>query len=213
MLGYRIFLYLAGMIINFLGVALIVKSDVGAGFWTAFFVSITEHAGMTAGFWYGLFQMIFIFVNARLLGFRPEWAAIVPLVLEAIILDFWLEVVFHSVHLQTAPILTKFTVFSCGLLLVSLGVAIYILPRFTKAPVDQLFLSMSERFDWSVRKSQTILALMVTSLAVLLGGPVGVGTIITTFLLGPLIQFWQVKVQHWYTPPIPETFITTDPSQ
>jgi uncharacterized membrane protein YczE len=201
------------MIINFLGVSLIIKSDFGAGVWSAFFVSFSEQFGMTTGFWYGIFQLIFIFINARLLGYRPEWGALIPLLLEAIIFDFWLEVVFHSLHLHAAPIYTKMIVFTSGLILVGLGVAIYILPNFPKAPVDQLFLSISERYKWSIRKSQTTLALIVTSLSLLLGGPVGIGTIIATFLMGPLIQFWQAKIQNWYTPPTQEVFLATDTSQ
>ncbi|MFC7063430.1 hypothetical protein [Halobacillus seohaensis] len=118
------------------------------------------------------------------------------------IFDFWLEIALHSLHLQSAPVYEKITVFTIGLTFVGLGVAIYILPNFTKAPVNQLFLSVSVRFQWSIRKSQTVLALIVTSFSLLLGGPVGVGTVIATLMMGPMIQFWQNRVVNWYTPDI-----------
>ncbi|MCP8616250.1 YczE/YyaS/YitT family protein [Salirhabdus salicampi] len=197
---YRIFLYLIGMFINFLGVTLIVKSALGAGVWSAFFVSISDVMGMTVGFWYGAFQVFFIFVNAQLLGIRPDWGAVIPLILEAVIFDFWLEVVFHSLYLHNATLLTKLSVFLLGITLLGLGVAVYILPGFSKAPIDQLFLSISEKFQWSVRKSQTALAVVVFGIATLLKGPVGLGTVIATLLMGPMIQFWQGKVQNWYNP-------------
>ncbi|WP_246031629.1 YczE/YyaS/YitT family protein [Salibacterium salarium] len=191
---YKSFFYLLGMIINFLGVSLLVNSGMGAGFWAAFFTGLSTQLGLTVGIWYGFFQLVFIFVNGYLLGRRPEFWAVIPLVLEAIILDFWLEVVFKNIHVTTAPLFIQIAVFAAGILCVSLGVAIYIMPGFPTAPIDQLFLSFSERFNWNIRTSQTLIAVVVAGTALLVGGPVGVGTVIVALSLGTFIQFWHEKL-------------------
>ncbi|MFB4165233.1 YitT family protein [Alteribacillus sp. JSM 102045] len=190
----RCFFYLLGIVINFLGVTLLVKSEMGAGFWAAFFTGLSEQLGLTVGMWYGFFQLIFIFVNGYLLSKRPEYWAIIPLILETIILDFWLEVVFKNVHLTSAPLFAQIIVFITGIILVSLGVAIYIMPGFPRAPIDQLFLAFSERFNWTIRASQTFVAVVVAGTAFLIGGPVGIGTVVVALTLGSCIQFWYEKL-------------------
>jgi len=60
---YRVTVYLLGMVTNFFGVALIINAMLGAGFWTSFFVGLSDKFGYTVGFWYGVFQFLFIFVN------------------------------------------------------------------------------------------------------------------------------------------------------
>ncbi|WP_085522311.1 YczE/YyaS/YitT family protein [Tuberibacillus sp. Marseille-P3662] len=191
---YRCALYLLGMVINFLGVALIVKSAMGAGFWAALFTGMSQHFGLTVGIWYGSFQFVFIFVNSYLLRRRPEYGAIIPLVLEGIILDFWLEKAFKNIHLTADPLYVKLAVLALGVVCVGLGVAIYIVPGFPRAPVDQLFLAFSERFNWSIGVSQTVVAVMVAGAAFLIGGPVGIGTAVVTFSLGTVIQFWHKRL-------------------
>ncbi|WP_018921796.1 YczE/YyaS/YitT family protein [Salsuginibacillus kocurii] len=194
MLFSRVLLYSIGMLINFFGVALVIHSTLGTGFWSALFVGLADLVGGTAGLWYGIFQFIFIFVNAHLMGARPEVAALIPLVLESFIYDFWLEIVFAGLNLAQAPLYLQVGTFAGGLLLIGLGVALYILPMFPRAPVDQLFLAISQRFQFSIRTSQTLVAIGAATGGLLIGGPVGVGTIIVAFTLGPIIQFWHEKL-------------------
>ncbi|PSL44509.1 hypothetical protein B0H94_108121 [Salsuginibacillus halophilus] len=194
MLFSRILVYSLGMMINFFGVALVIYSTLGTGFWSALFVGLSENVALTAGFWYGLFQFIFIFVNARLMGARPEVAALIPLVLESFVYDFWLEVVFGGLNMAAAPFYMQLGMFSGGLLAIGLGVALYILPMFPRAPVDQLFLAVSERFNIGLGISQTIVAAGAATAGLLVGGPVGWGTLVITVLLGPVIQFWHEKL-------------------
>ncbi|MFC7062109.1 YczE/YyaS/YitT family protein [Halobacillus seohaensis] len=195
---YRSSVYLLGMVINFLGVTLIINATLGAGFWTAFFIGVSDILGLTVGIWYGVFQFIIIFINAKLMKQRPEIRAIIPLVLESIILDFWLEVVFANIDLSTIPFVFQVTTLLAGVAIVGLGVAIYILPQFPRAPVDQLFLAISHRFNLSLQLGQTLVAVMMTSLAFVIGGPVGLGTLAPMLFLGPMIQLWYTRAYPLY---------------
>ncbi|MDO6654890.1 YitT family protein [Anaerobacillus sp. 1_MG-2023] len=195
---YRITVYLLGMFINFFGVALVIHATLGAGFWTSFFIGLSDLAGLTVGFWYGLFQILVIFLNGNLMKQKPEYGAILPIILESFILDFWLEIVFSSVQLASAPLMAKIAILIAGMGAIGLGVAIYILPQFPRAPFDQLFLVISSRFNLSLQMGQTIVAVVMASLALMIGGPVGVGTIALVFLLGPIIQFWYERAYPLY---------------
>ncbi|CDQ17815.1 hypothetical protein SAMN05192559_102391 [Halobacillus karajensis] len=186
---YRATVYLIGMFINFFGVALLINATLGAGFWTSFFIGVTDHLGYTVGFWYAAFQLIIIFINAKLMKALPETKAVIPVVFESLILDFWLEFVFVNVDLSTAPFMLQITTLLAGVAFIGMGVAIYILPQFPRAPVDQLFLAVSSRFRLSLQTGQTVVAIIMTSLALIIGGPVGLGTIAPMIFLGPVIQF------------------------
>ncbi|MCP3028519.1 YitT family protein [Halobacillus sp. A5] len=195
---YRSVIYLTGMLVNFFGVALLINATLGAGFWTAFFIGVSDHLGYTVGFWYGAFQLLIVFVNASLMKQKPETRAVVPILLESIILDFWLEIVFSHVDLASAPYVLQVMTLLAGVAFIGLGVAIYILPQFPRAPVDQLFLAVSARFNLSIMVGQTVVAVIMTSLALLIGGPVGLGTIAPMLFLGPVIQFCYLRAYPLY---------------
>ncbi|QAS51337.1 YczE/YyaS/YitT family protein [Halobacillus litoralis] len=195
---YRSVVYLVGMLINFFGVALLINATLGAGFWTSFFIGVSDHLGFTVGFWYGAFQLVIIFINAKLMKQLPEVRAVVPVILESLILDFWLEIVFANVDLSTAPFLLQVMALFTGVAIIGLGVAIYILPQFPRAPVDQLFLAVSARFNLSIQSGQTVVAVIMTSLALLVGGPVGLGTVAPMLFLGPVIQLCYTRAYPLY---------------
>ncbi|MFC0522097.1 YitT family protein [Pontibacillus salicampi] len=190
---YRGTIYLLGMLVNFFGVALLIRATLGAGFWTALFAGLSDTFGFTVGFWYAIAQFVFIFANAALMKQPPEIRAIVPLVLESLILDFWLEIVFGSLNLSTAPFAVQVLFMITGVTLSAVGVAIYILPQLPRAPVDQLFLAISGRFNISLRLSQTLIASTTSTSAFFIGGPVGLGTMAGVLFVGPIIQFMYTR--------------------
>ncbi|MCD5325494.1 YitT family protein [Pontibacillus sp. HN14] len=189
-MSYRITVYLIGMFVNFFGVALIVNAALGAGFWASFFIGLSDLFGFTVGTWTGIFQFLIIFLNAWLVRQAPEYKAIIPVVLESLILDFWLEVVFSNFNFATAPYAVQIVMLIAGVIFCGLGVAIYILPEFPRGPMNQLFLAIGKRFNVSLGTGQTIVAVIVTISAYLIGGPVGIGTLANMLFLGPGIQFW-----------------------
>ncbi|MCA1012061.1 YczE/YyaS/YitT family protein [Halobacillus halophilus] len=195
---YRSLVYLFGMLVNFFGVALLINATLGAGFWTSFFIGVSDHLGFTVGFWYGAFQLLIIFINAKLMKNLPEVRAVVPVIMESLILDFWLEIVFANVDLSTAPFILQTAALFTGVAIIGLGVAIYILPQFPRAPVDQLFLAVSARFNLSLQTGQTLVAVTMTSLALLIGGPVGLGTLAPMLFLGPVIQYCYTRAYPLY---------------
>ncbi|SFF93173.1 hypothetical protein SAMN05216353_11462 [Halobacillus alkaliphilus] len=187
---YRMSIYILGMFVNFFGVALLIKATLGAGFWTALFVGLSDRLGFTVGIWYAIFQLIFIFVNGWLMKQKPEVRALLPLVLESLILDFWVEIVFKNMTMASAPFLVQLAVLLIGVTFSALGVSIYILPQLPRAPVDQLFLVVAKRFNVSLRLSQTAIALTTSTAAFFVGGPVGLGTAAGVAFAGILIQYF-----------------------
>jgi len=56
-------------------------------------------------------------------------------------------------------------------------------------------MAITERTGWSVKISKTIGECCALLLAVMFNGPIGLGTFVITFSIGPLIQFFGTKLK------------------
>ncbi|MFC0523394.1 YitT family protein [Pontibacillus salicampi] len=190
MLIRRGIIYVLGMLITYFGTALVVKSALGAGFWSALYVGMSQTVGLSVGIWFALIQIGIVVLNAKLRNQKPDWLAIIPILIESAAFTLWLEYILQDVQFEEATLLVKTAVFLTGMTIASLGIGIYIHTGFTRAPVDELFLSLSHRFRLKMSASQSLIAATVTLTALLLGGPVGLGTFLSILVFGPFIQFW-----------------------
>ncbi|MFD5734115.1 YitT family protein [Streptomyces sioyaensis] len=77
-----------------------------------------------------------------------------------------------------------------GVLLNGLSVAVYVGARFGPGPRDGLMTGASTATGRSLRLIRTLVELTVLALGWLLGGTVGVGTVLYALAVGPLTQFF-----------------------
>ena len=79
--------------------------------------------------------------------------------------------------------------FVTGLILAGLGTVLYLGSQLGAGPRDGLMLGLSRRKGWSVSRTRTGLELLGLILGWVLGGAVGIGTVIFALTIGPTIQF------------------------
>lgn len=77
-----------------------------------------------------------------------------------------------------------------GTLLFTLGVSLYLKTRMGVAPIDAIAPIAAERLPFSYTACRMTQDIAVTVFAVLVGGPIGVFTVIAAFFTGPLITAW-----------------------
>lgn len=77
---------------------------------------------------------------------------------------------------------------TAGLLLIGLGSVLYLGSRLGAGPRDGLMLGLSRKTGWSIRLTRTALEMAVLAGGWLLGGAVGVGTVVIALAIGPVIQ-------------------------
>ncbi|MCM3412229.1 YczE/YyaS/YitT family protein [Metabacillus sp. YM-086] len=183
----RIVFYLIGLFLMGFGVTLTIKADLGAGAWDALNVGLSNVIGLTVGSWVIIIGVILIFINALIVRGKPKFLAVVTILLIGFSVDFWLIVVMSNVHLST--LLLQVISLIAGIILISIGVAMYLQTKFPANPIDQLMISLHERFHLNFMIAKTIGEVTALILAFILQGPIGVGTIIITFLIGPMIQW------------------------
>ncbi|MEV7974300.1 YitT family protein [Cellulomonas sp. NPDC089187] len=117
-------------------------------------------------------------INMVLTGFFVQWftAAIDPLVPDP------------PTHLMQAGL------FLVGILLFAAGASAYMTAGIGTAPYDAVAPIVVDHSRFPYRVVRVAQDLVFVGLAVALGGPVGVGTVMTAFFAGPLIDFFTRRV-------------------
>lgn len=188
MLLRRIIFFVTGLFIISIGVSLTIKANIGTGAWDALNVGLYNKFGLTVGTWVIIVGAIVILVNAALLKRIPDFLAIITIMIIGLFIDFFLIFVLKGWELNSFFI--EFIVFLLGLLILSLGIAMYLQAKFPLSPLDNLMLAIRERFHVSVGLAKTIGELTGLVLAFIFNGPIGIGTILVTLLIGPFIQLF-----------------------
>ncbi|QOR67028.1 membrane protein [Cytobacillus suaedae] len=182
----RIMFYIIGLLVTSLGVSLTIISDLGAGAWDALNVGLSTTIGFTVGTWVIIVGIILIIINALLMKSRPEYLAVIPIFLMGPFIDFWLLVVFPN--WQPEGFVYQLLVLLLGLTFLSLGISIYLQAKFPLIPIDNFMVAIKSRLPINLGLAKTIGEITALLFAFLFKGPIGLGTIIVTFLIGPLIQ-------------------------
>lgn len=184
----RSIFFLCGLFIACFGVSLIIKSGIGAGPWDAFMVGISNIFGITIGTCLILLQAFYLIFNATLAKKRIQFESIITIFLWGIILDFYMEILLKNVSLSHFATPIKWTFFLIGIIILSVGIGAYLNSKLPTMPYDTTMLVISEKFKMKINVSRTILELIGLVSALIVGGPIGLGTVIILLMIGPLIQ-------------------------
>ena len=75
----------------------------------------------------------------------------------------------------------------------------YLQTKFLANPIDQFMLALNKRFRLNFMVAKTIGEIGALILALIMQGPIGIGTIIITFLIiGPIIQYMNIPIAKRY---------------
>ncbi|WP_406945655.1 YitT family protein [Halobacillus sp. SY10] len=190
----KAFFYLIGLIIISLGITLTIKSDLGAGAWDAVNVGLSETIGFTVGSWVIIIGAMLIFTNAIIAKEKPDLLAVITIFVIGQFIDFWMLSVFDTFGLASFWI--QLTVLVGGIALIAFGVSLYLQPKFSLNPIDGFMVALQKRFGFSLRTAKTLTEVFALVLALALGGPIGIGTVIIIVLIGPFIQFFDGRANH-----------------
>jgi uncharacterized protein len=184
----RLLFWLLGIVILSLGASLTIKANMGTGAWDALNVGLSRIFGLTIGSFVIIIGIILLFINALLLKRKPDYLALFTIFIIGSLIDFWMLIVLGT--FEPTGFLYKLIVLVVGLLIIGLGVAIYLQPKFPLNPIDNFMMGVSQRLGVSIVVAKTIGELLALVLALIVKGPIGFGTIIVTVGIGPSIQLF-----------------------
>ncbi|MFD1708813.1 YitT family protein [Siminovitchia sediminis] len=185
-MGKRLAMYIGGLAVTAFGIALIILSLLGAGPWDAVAVGLTRHLGLTIGMWSIISQLFFTWLTWILEKTRFKIESLIPIMIRSCFLDFWFYFVLKDAD-SSYSWESQLLCFCAGLLLGGIGIGIYMEAQLPKTPIDGLMVAISNRFGWTYSRSRMSIEGTGAMLGYLLGGPVGLGTLLTALCLGRII--------------------------
>ena len=170
-------------------ISLMLRAHIGLDPWSALHEGLSERTGLPFGRVTQLVGLLLIVFSFFALHQRPGLGTALNMLLVGPWIDFfqvqrWLPSIPSGVW--TLGIIT----FVIGIVLTGLAIGLYITAQFGAGPRDDLVLGSARRFGQSIRLTRGIVEFTVLAIGFLLGGSVGVGTVLFALLIGPVMQFF-----------------------
>lgn len=162
--------------------ALMVQAGLGLDPWDVFHQGLAGHTGLTIGAASAVVGAV-VLLGWIPLRNRPGVGTIANVIVIAVTVDTGLAVLPHPTSL---PVRTAMMV--GAVVLNALSTVLYIGAGMGPGPRDGLMTGLVARTGWSVRLVRTGIETTVLAAGWLLGGTVGVGTVLYALGIGPLVQ-------------------------
>lgn len=179
-------LYLIGVGLMPLGVVLTVNSHLGAGGYDALNFALGERLGIQTSLAIYMTAFIAVIIAALIRRRMLRLTTFIASFFLGLFTDLWkwlLREVEGTNWWESAILLIV------GMIIIAFAVASYILCIFPSNPTDDLVAAMHEK---GVRLGLAKIGLDIVCMALawILGGEIGIGTIVCTFCLGPVIDWF-----------------------
>lgn len=191
----RCLFFFVGILVLSLGITLTIKGQMfGVGSWDVLHIGLAKSVGLTIGTWSILLGLAILAFDMM---FTKKWP------LPGTFLDMFLAGIFIDIFNYWLPVLDGFWMqllaYLVGLILLGWGCGMYMVANLGIGPRDTLMLLFVHKLGWSVTRARTTMEVTVAVLGFLLGGPIGVGTVLMAFGLGPIVQYALVINEKLFT--------------
>ena len=182
----RVLFYIVGLFIMGLGIALNAISNFGAGPWDAVNIGLSYHLNLSVGVCMNIVAVLNLIIGGILNKEFPKITPIITSLALGIFVDLGI-LIFSGINVNSYTM--QFILFMISLPIISLGISIYLVSELPNTPLDYFMLAIKSKFNLSLMTGKIISECSGLIIALLLGGPIGIGSIIIIFTIGPMMQF------------------------
>lgn len=197
---FRRFLYLLiGLFLYALGIVITMKANLGFAPWEVFHWGIGKTIGMTIGN-VSILTGLLICVIVILMGEKLGLGTILNMILIGVFIDLLISL---NLIPQVNGLISGAAMMIAGLFIISFGSYFYISSGFGAGPRDSLMVAIKRKTKLPVGLCRGMLEISVVLTGWMLGGPVGIGTMLAAFgisfciqIVFSLMKFEATSVQH-----------------
>ena len=173
-----------GLMLTALGIILTIKANIGYAPWEVFHVGLSKTIGVSFGMTTIIVGIIIVII-VTLLGEKLGFGTILSMVMTGIFIDI-------IIIIDVIPIAKNFVVgvimLITGLFIISLGTYFYIKTAYGVGPRDNLMVVLAKKTKLPVGVCRGLVEFFVTVMGWMLGGMVGIGTVIAGFAIGFCVE-------------------------
>lgn len=178
----RVSQLLVGLFLYGIAIALMVRAGIGVSPWDVLTQGLAKQTGLPFGLLTNLIGVVVLLLWIPIRQ-RPGVGTVLNVLLigPSAQLGLWL------IPQQTVP-WVQALVFAGGLALLAIATGLYIGARLGPGPRDGLMTGLHRRTGWKIWVVRTIIEVTVLTIGWILGGQVGVGTLLFALLIGPMVN-------------------------
>ncbi len=178
----------AGLALYGAGIGLQIESHLGGSPWDVFHQGLSIHMGLSIGTWIILVGALVMLLWIPLRQ-KPGIGTISNVVLLGVFADavMWLAP-------TPEPLAARWAYLLLGVVATGAATGLYIGAGLGPGPRDGLMTGLN-RLGLSIRTARTIIEVTVLAIGWLLGGTVGIGTVVFALAIGPLTQFFMPRMR------------------
>lgn len=190
----RLIVFFIGLAVLSLGIAMIIEANLGVSGWDVLHIGLYKTFGLTIGTWSQIVGLIVIFLTLIIDRKILSLGTVLNMIVVGLFIDLFLYL------LPTGEEwLIQYLFLFLGIIIMGIGAGIYISAKLGPGPRDSLMIAITQKYKLSVSKVKTVMELSVMLVGYLLGGPVFVGTVIISVLIGPIMQYslkwWEKRLE------------------
>ena len=181
---FRIMSLLFGLSLFALGIVITIKANIGYAPWDVFHAGLAHTLGISIGLASIITGVVMIAI-VTLAGEKIGLGTIANIVVIGLLIDL---IIFLGFIPTGASLIYGIVTLLIGLFIVSIGSFFYIKSGFGAGPRDNLMVVLNKKTKLPVGICRSIVELSAILIGWLLGGMVGVGTVISAIAIGFFIQ-------------------------
>lgn len=189
---FRWTVFTVGLMVMSLGIALMIRAELGSAPWDVLHVGLFLNFGLTVGTWTILMGFLLLLLSTLITKQLPKLGAYANMLVVGLFVDMFL-------FLIPAPELLVFQLLFLflGIGIMGFGIGIYISPQMGAGPRDSVMLAIAERTPLSVARVRMYMEGSVLIIGWLIGGPVFIGTIIFSLAIGHITAWSLAICRNW----------------
>ncbi|MET8685297.1 hypothetical protein ABZV77_13870 [Streptomyces sp. NPDC004732] len=178
---------LLGLALYGFSLSVLVRAALGVNPWSVLYEGLERRTPLSFGMISGVLGVLVLLLWIPLKQ-RPTFGTFANIVVLAVSSDLGLLVIPDSLGLPA-----RTGLLAAGVVLNGLAVAVYVGARFGPGPRDGLMTGAAALTGLSLRRVRTLIEVAVLALGWLLGGTVGVGTVLYAVAVGTVTQFFMPR--------------------
>ena len=181
----RVIFLLWGLLLFGFGIVMTIKSNLGTAPWDVLHLGIINYISLTIG---QVSQLtgIAVIIISWFLGMKPGWGTIANMYFIGLFIDIFMD--WNVIPIPT-DWYSQLAMLLGGIVAIGWASFFYLSAAFGAGPRDSFMVGSIQKTGWPVWKVRTVIETSVALIGYFLGGPVGIGTVIIAFTLGPSIQW------------------------
>lgn len=185
---YRILVAALGLTLSGIGVGIFLFSNLGVDAASVFETGVAKQLGVDFGTAAAIINVVILLVVLFIDRSYINISSLLAIFLIGYVAGF-VEQLLALAFPSEPSLILRILFILVGNTIIALGVAVYTTPKLGVGAIDLVSQIISDKTGWTYRWVRVAGDLAFVLIGWLLGGEVGVGTVVCALLLGPTVQF------------------------